>query len=75
MSKKTEEPQLLERTRELMRDRATHVTVDLISKRTGLSVGWLNKFSAEVAEDPGVNKVETLFNYFSDEPLFDTENE
>lgn len=42
------------------RSQVAGLTIESISKDTGLSVGWLQVFQREVSYSPGVVQVETL---------------
>jgi len=44
----------------------TSISIDTISDSTGVTTRWLYKFRANVFTDPGVVKVEKVYNYLSD---------
>lgn len=46
-------------------NRPRTLTLDRIAMDTGLSRDWLAHFSAGKSKDPGICKVETLFNYLN----------
>ena len=65
----------LERTRELLKNRPKHITLKLIAEETNLGKPWLDSllYKKDVDEDqlfdPGVRKIETLYNYLADQPF------
>ncbi len=56
-------------TRELLRNRSRLVTYEAIGKETGLSVEWIADLAQERFKDPGVSKVEILYEYLSGKRL------
>jgi len=58
---------LLERTTTLLR--SSDKTVTVICRDTGISRRWINYLKAGEYKDPGVNKIETLYNYLSGKKL------
>jgi hypothetical protein len=60
---------LLKRTRDMLRDRPRHVTLRKISDDTGLSYPFLAHMSVNAMDDPGVNKIQTLYEYLSGRKL------
>lgn len=56
----------------LLKERPKHITLALISEETGLQKCWLDSllYSKRKDEiDPGVRRIETLYNYLADEPF------
>jgi len=60
---------LRDRTRRLLIYRSRSVTYEDIVAATGLKKSWLEKFAQDQIPDPGVEKIETLFNFFSGKKL------
>lgn len=60
---------LVTRTKELMKERPRHLTIAVISSKTGLTVGWLQSFSATGEKDPGANRVQTLYEFLTGKQL------
>ena len=54
---------LLERTMTLLKN--SDKTVTVICQDTGISRRWINYLKAGEYSDPGVNKIEILYNYLS----------
>lgn len=65
----------LNRTRELLKNRPKHLTLKLIAEETNLGKPWLDSllYKKDIDEDqlfdPGVRKIETLYNYLADSPF------
>lgn len=64
----------LEKTRQLLKERPRHITLALIAEETNLTSDWLEtllykKDKPDKIFDPGVIKIETLYNYLSDKPF------
>jgi hypothetical protein len=59
------ESRLLAETRRLLEQRDKSLQV--ISEETGINVHWLRKFSQGAFDDPGVNRIEHLYDYLRDE--------
>lgn len=58
---------LLKRTRALLRNSAqTHAD---ISKATGIPVAWINQFSVSRSHNPGVARVQKLYEHLSGKRL------
>jgi transcriptional regulator with XRE-family HTH domain len=55
---------LLDTTVTLLRDRGRYREV---AEATGLGYDWINKLVQGQIKDPGVNKIERLHKYLSDE--------
>lgn len=60
---------LLERTLYLVRNRPVTVTYAMIAAETGVSAHWLKMFASGNITDPGVNKIEKLYEYLNGSPL------
>lgn len=56
---------LRDKTLELVHNRPRHLTYKKIEKETGLSHLWLSHFAQQRFDEPGVNRVETLYTYLS----------
>lgn len=54
---------LMERTISLLKE--TNIPVEKITKDTKLSFYWVTRFRRGEFKDPGVNKVECLYDYLS----------
>ena len=54
---------LLQKTRELLENCELGLTE--IANMSGLGYEWLKKFKAEQIPDPGVKRVETLYNFLA----------
>lgn len=52
-------------THELLRQRPRTLTLDKIAEDTGLTIYWLMHYSGNANCDPGVSKVETLYEYLT----------
>ena len=63
----------LETTIELLKNKSKNITYKLIEEETGLTTYWLdsliNRPQKERDFDPGVRKIETLYNYLSGKPF------
>ena len=57
------ESALMQRTRELLR--TTDKKQFEIYDATGIQPNWLTRFSTGGIPDPGVNRIEVLYNYLS----------
>ena len=58
-----------EHTRALFTNRPITETLDRISEETGLSKRWLSEFGTKDDLDPGVSRVQTLYEYLSKNKL------
>lgn len=58
---------LLEKTIELYKSRSILLTNDIICEKTGLNYNWLITFCN--VEDPGVNRIECLYEFLSKKKL------
>ena len=59
----------LEKTKQLLKERPKHITLSLIAEETKLTSDWLESLLYRKNFDPGVIKIETLYNYLADEPF------
>lgn len=59
----------LEQTKTLLRNRPKNLTLALIAEETELGEAWLETILYKKNFDPGVNKVETLYNYLANKPF------
>jgi hypothetical protein len=69
MGKKLQKSELLQQTIELVRNRPRTVTYTTISEATGLPVQFLQDLMADRLKDPGVTRIEILYNYFAKNKL------
>lgn len=67
--KMSRECSLVTRTRELYVARPREVTQLKIAADTGLSIHWINQFAMQRDHEPGVNKVQTLYEYLAGKKL------
>ena len=58
---------LLKRTRTLLRH-TTQTHAD-ISEATGIPIAWINQFSVSRSQNPGVARVQRLYEYLSGKRL------
>lgn len=65
---------LLAHTVQLLRERPRSVTLAMISQATGLKQSWLNMMITGYFEDPGVKKVQALYEYLSQKTLLITDS-
>lgn len=56
---------LRDKTLELVHNRPRPLTYKEIEKQTGLPHLWISHFAQERFEDPGVNRVETLYTFLT----------
>lgn len=70
---KVERSALLERTRELLRNRPKGTTLELIAGNTGLTIAFLTYLASERQDgfvpDPSVNRIVALYEYLSQSKL------
>lgn len=60
----------LKRTIELLQNRPKTITYALIEEETELTKFWLDSLIQQHKKlDPGIRKIETLYNYLSDKPF------
>ena len=59
----------LERTKQFLKERPKNITLSLISEETGLTTDWLESLLYKKNFDPGVIRIETLYNYLATEPI------
>ncbi len=61
----------LERTLELLKNRSKNITYALIEEETGLKQSWLESLNFKRNEglDPGIRRIETLYNYLNEKPF------
>lgn len=57
------ESKLLNRTMELMRERNSELTYDVIAAETGLGFAWLARLMSNRVKNPNVIYVEALHDY------------
>lgn len=62
-------PKLRDKVLELLRERPRSMTYKKIAEDTDIPEGWLKVFAGGNIDDPSVNRVETLYNYLSGQPL------
>ena len=60
---------LRDATLELVRNRPRHITYRDIEAATAIKKEWLAKFQQGKFDDPGVNRVETLYTFLSGKTL------
>ena len=58
---------LMEKTSELLNN--TQIPIEKISSETTLTFYWLTRFRRNEFKDPGVNKVEILYEYLTGKNL------
>ncbi len=58
----------LEQTIKLLKERPKHITLALIAEETNLTLPWLESILYKEI-DPGVSKIEELYNYLSNKPF------
>jgi hypothetical protein len=56
---------LLEATKKLYDKKPNSVSIKIISRHTGLTIGWLKDFARMKSPNPGVVWVEELYRYLS----------
>lgn len=61
------ESKLFKKTIELYKNRSIQLTNEVIAEKTGLGYVWLTTFCN--TEDPGVCRIETLYNFLSQKRL------
>jgi hypothetical protein len=66
---------LRDRTRRLLIERPRHLTYQIIAAETALKPAWLEAFAQDKIPDPGVGKVEKLFDFLNGKSLQDILNE
>lgn len=70
----------LERTKQLLKERPKNITLALIAEETGLTKDWLDMLLYRKPKedgrelDPGIKRLEILYNYLADKP-FSFENQ
>lgn len=64
---KSKKATLMEKTIELLKE--TSIPVEKITKDTNLSFYWVTRFRRGEFKDPGVNKVECLYDYLNSKKL------
>lgn len=57
--------EMRDKTLVLLRNRPEWMTFSKIAGETGLAVSWLSAFRNGKIENPGVNFIETLYNYLT----------
>lgn len=62
-------PSLLSRTRQLLLERAKTQSMLDIHKETGLPFYWLRKVASGQIKDPGVNRIQQLYEHLSGDQL------
>lgn len=60
---------LRDKTLELLQNRSIQQTFQKIEEDTGLRVDWLSKLSQGQIPDPSSNRIETLYEYLSGNPI------
>lgn len=65
--------QLYDKTVKLLRERPVTKPLRVVAAETGLTESFLNSLIVGSSKEPSVNKIETLYNYLSDKPLFNNE--
>lgn len=60
---------LLTHTRELLKNRPRTLTLAQIAEDSGVSLGWLNAFSAGLYSEPSVVRVQKVFERLTGEKL------
>lgn len=60
---------LATRTREALAARPRIVTYEVIAEECGVSVRWIQQFASDTIADPGVHKVEALYNFLTGKEL------
>jgi hypothetical protein len=65
---------LAERTRALLANRPVHLGYKEIAEKTGLTYGWVQSFAKGHGQDYGVNKVQKLYEFLANKPLFSSTN-
>lgn len=53
----------------LLQDRPRHVTLAILAETSGVPEEWIKKFGQGAISDPGVIRVEKLYNALADEAL------
>ena len=57
-------------TIELLRNRPKPITLAIVSKSTNLSISFLSSLLSEnPPQNPGVNHIQTLYEYLNEKPL------
>lgn len=62
--------QLLERTLHLVRNRPISMTYEKLAELSDLQSNWIATFAQGKMKEPGVSKVEALYNALAEAPLF-----
>ena len=62
-------PTLLEETERLLVALPRWVTLTQVSHDTGVKLSWLSAFASGKISDPGIKKIQTLYNYLSILPV------
>lgn len=60
---------LYDRTYALLRERMATTSLQTISRESDLPYYWLNKISIGATKDPGVRRVQKLYEYLTGKPL------
>ena len=60
---------LCEKTLELLKNRPRPKTYELIGEAIDIKPSWIESFAQRRIEEPGVQKVERLYEYLKGEPL------
>ena len=60
---------LVERTKQLLKNRPAELTYKKIEAETGLTVAWLTHFASHSDVDPAAGKIVTLYEYLSGKEL------
>lgn len=60
---------LLEHTLTLVENRPRTLTYKDIQKKTGIPVSYLQNLMSGLIKDPGVNRIEKLYIFFTKKPL------
>jgi hypothetical protein len=64
----------LDETKRLLKTRPKHITFQLISEETGLTIDWIESLLYRKEKpgklfDPGVRRIEKLYNYLAEKPF------
>lgn len=60
---------LHERTLHLLAHRPRNLTYEKIAEDIGINVFWIRAFARQKNDDPGVNKVQSLYEYLAGKSL------
>ena len=63
-------PTLSERARALLYNRPVHIGYKNIADETGLTYGWIQSFAKGEGKDYGANRVQKLYEFLTNKPLF-----